>query len=578
VRVDPHAALRAGGYRLRAGAGGVEIEARDAAGRRHAQRTLDQIVYLHAARGIPAEALAIPAFEIEDWPDFSRRGVLLDISRSRVPTMETLFGRIDWLAAMKIDELQLYTEHTFAYRGHEEVWSDASPITPDEARMLDAFCRDRGIDLVPNQQSLGHMHRWLAHERYRHLSEAPEGVDHAFSLTREPFSLCPTDPKSLALLADLYGQLLPNFASPFFNVGLDETFDIGMGRSRAACETRGKGRVYLDFLLGVHRLAGEHGRRIQFWGDVVLQHPELLGDLPRDAIALAWGYEADHPFAEQARAFAESGLEFYVCPGTSSWQSVAGRTRNATQNLAAAAVCGREAGAAGYLVADWGDRGHLQPLFASFAGLLLGAGFAWNASAAGRMSFDLPALLDAHVFRDRAGVLGRAAVDLGNAYLETWCPSTNGSALFFLLAFADKPLPHERMPGLSIEGLARARDFIDERRSLLDGARSDRSDAQLVVCEMRWAADLLAFACRFGIARLHTPPGAPIGAIPDRERRELAAELAPLVSEHRRCWSLRNRPGGLDESAGWLERVLTQLEQKLGPLPGDPYLPRKPAR
>jgi len=271
------------------------------------------------------------------------------------------------------------------------------------------------------------------------------------------------------------------------------------------------------------------------------------------------GYDADHPFARDTAAVARSGIPFYVCPGTSSWQSVAGRTANAAANLKSAALHGLEARASGYLVTDWGDRGHLQPIFASFPGFLLGAGFGWNASAAGNADVDLAALLDAHAFRDPAGVLGRAALALGNAYLETGCASTNGSALFFLLAFASQPLPHERMPGLSSEGLERARELLLDVRSSLEGASSFRSDGERIVAEMRWASDLLVFACGFGLARLRTPPGSPVGAIPEPERRRLAAALAPLVRDHRALWLSSCRPGGLDESAGWLERVQALL-------------------
>ena len=127
----------------------------------------------------------------------------------------------------------------------------------------------------------------------------------------------------------------------------------------------GSVRVYLEFLQQVHALVAARGHRMQFWGDIIIEQPELIAELPRDAIALEWGYEADHPFVEHAQRFADSGLEFVVCPGTSSWYSFAGRADNAIRNLALAAVAGREAGARGYLITDWGDFGHLQPLSVS---------------------------------------------------------------------------------------------------------------------------------------------------------------------------------------------------------------------
>src|SRR5205807_1152438 len=160
---------------------------------------------------------------------------------------------------------------------------------------------------------------------YKALAEAPEGFEFPWGGRSEgPFSLCPEDPGSLALLQGLYDELLPHFTSPLFNVGCDETFDLGAGRSKQACEERGTERVYLDFLLALYREVKARGRTMQFWGDIILHRPDLIPELPKDAIALEWGYEADHPFAKDGAIFRDAGVPFYVCPGTSSWNTIAG--------------------------------------------------------------------------------------------------------------------------------------------------------------------------------------------------------------------------------------------------------------
>src|SRR5690606_2842152 len=88
---------------------------------------------------------------------------------------ETLAQLVDLLALLRVNHFELYTEHTFAYAGHEEVWRDASPLTPDDVRWLDDLCAARGIELAANQNGFGHMERWLRHARYRELAEAPQG-------------------------------------------------------------------------------------------------------------------------------------------------------------------------------------------------------------------------------------------------------------------------------------------------------------------------------------------------------------------------------------------------------------------
>jgi hypothetical protein len=538
--------LDAQSYRLRSSPREITIEGGDAAGLSYGVTTLAQIV-----SGCIEQSAPFPSLTIDDRPDFPRRGFLLDISRSKVPTQATLFDLVDRMAYLKLNELQLYTEHTFAYRDHETVWRDSSPLTGEEIDALDRHCRERHIELVPNQQSLGHMHRWLKHERYRHLAEVPEGITHAFSRDREPYGLCATDPKSLVFLESLYDELLPHFSSSRFNVGLDEPVDLGLDRSKAACAERGTQRVYVDFVCAVAERVRARGRRMEMWADIVVKEPALARDIPADVHLLEWGYEADHPFGDHLAVLAESGHTFSVCPGTSSWQSIAGRTQNALANLRSAAQSGKAAGATGYLITDWGDRGHLQPLSVSYAGILAGAACAWNAESASPADFDLAAELDRHAFRDDAGVLGQVATRLGDVYRTTGASSTNGSALFFLLAFADEALPHARMPGLRASDLETTSATIRELRATLEHARPRAQDAALIVDEMRWAADLLAFACRLGVARL----GAQAGA----SARDLSAELAPLVALHGRLWNARNRPGGRVESVAWLTRVAESL-------------------
>ena len=101
----------------------ITIVACAEAGARNAAWTLKQLASVLSGN--------LPGLSIVDWPAIATRGVMLDISRDRVPTMEHLRHVVDLLAGLKVNHLQLYTEHTFAYRGHEEVWKDSSPVTPE---------------------------------------------------------------------------------------------------------------------------------------------------------------------------------------------------------------------------------------------------------------------------------------------------------------------------------------------------------------------------------------------------------------------------------------------------------------
>ncbi|MEN9937638.1 MAG: hypothetical protein RLZZ387_4217 [Chloroflexota bacterium] len=537
LRLDPARGGHPQGYELDISNDQITVEASAPAGLFYGVCTLAQILEQAGRR--------LPALQIADAPDFADRGVMLDVSRDRVPTMETLYELVDMLAGWKVNQLQLYTEHTFAYRNHPDVWAKASPITGQEIMELDAYCRERFVELVPNQNSFGHMARWLVHPRYAALAETHDEFETPWHITMKgPFSLAPEDPGSLTLVTSLFDELLPHFTSRQVNVGCDETIDLGQGRSADVCRARGEGRVYLDFLHKIYRAVTARGRTMQFWGDIINHHPDLIPELPKDAVALEWGYEADHPFARNCPRFAAAGLPFYVCPGTSSWNTVAGRTDNALGNLLSAAENGLRHGAVGYLITDWGDNGHWQPLPVSFLGFAAGAALAWALDA--NRGMDVAGVVSRHAFGDHTGTMGRVAYDLGNVYRHVGYEVGNSSALFWVL-HGLQGLPGELSlpPGLTLDAALAA---IDAAVAPLASARMTRKDAPLVAREFEWAARVLRHACRRG--QLIQEPLGPGAAA---HRRLLDEDMREIMREHEQLWLARSRPGGLPDSLARLE-------------------------
>lgn len=527
------------GYRLEVSQRGMSIHAADAAGAFYGVCTLLQWLEQQAPQ-------QVECLFVEDWPDFAARGVMLDISRDRVPTMETLYELVDRLAGWKINQLQLYTEHAFAYQAHPEVWQDASPMTGEDILALDAYCRERLIELVPNQNSFGHMERWLRHPRYAPLAETHGEFQVPWGTQQGPFSLAPADPGSFALVSSLYDELLPHFSSRMVNVGCDETFDVGQGRSRELCATQSAGRVYLDYLLKVLADVQRRGWLPQFWGDILISHPELVQELPRDVIALEWGYEANHPFDEHGRQFESAGVPFYVCPGTSSWNSLAGRSDNALANLGNAAEHGLKYGAIGYLNTDWGDNGHWQVPPVSWLGFAVGAALAWCLQS----NTDLPlAQTVSHfAFDDPSGSMGRLAFELGNVYRAPGYEPPNSSLLYHLIQAEAEQV--SQAPFVTEVGLHQALQAIDAAMTALAGEKMTRPDAALIRREYENTARLMRYACRRGLGLL-------VGSDPDRNP-QLHADLCAFLDEYRALWLARSRPGGLSDSTRRFEQLLSR--------------------
>jgi hexosaminidase len=540
-------------YRLSIGPNDLNLVAGDEQGLYYGFMTLRQLVRQADDAG------KLPCVHIEDWPEFPVRGVMLDISRDRVPTMETLKRLIDLWSELKFNQVQLYTEHTFAYTAHQIVWEQSSPITSQEAEELDRYCCERAIELVPNQNSFGHMERWLKHNRYSHLSDATDSyVDPWGGVRHQPTTLNPLHPDSLRLLSGLYDELLPHFSSNMINVGADEPLDLGQGRSREACEQRGLGRVYLEFMLKIHGNLSRRAKVMQFYGDIIVHHPELIQELPRDVIALNWGYEADHPFEKEGRMFAEAGLQFYVCPGTSAWNSLGGRWNNARQNILSAAREGRSAGASGLLLTDWGDNGHWQQLPVSYPAYLFATAVSWNPEAGQKI--DVEACLSRHIFRDHTGKAAEALMILENLYEDGIVRFHNAGALAVMLLLELQQYHQEELQRLRGHDFVREQAGIAEALSLLRQADIRAADGDLLYKELTFTADLMAHAVHLGKERFATT-GLTTEKIPTPARQYLTAELEPLIDRYKKLWLSRSRPGGLKDSAGRMIALMESYQQ-----------------
>lgn len=521
-------------FELRLAARGLSITAGDEAGLAYARSSLSQIRRLAARAG---KVGLVPEGEVSDRPALGRRAVLLDVSRDKVPTLETLAALLERLASLRCNELHLYIEHTFAYPGHEEIWEGSGAFRAPELEAIDRHCRSLHVELVPNRNCLGHFERFLWHPRYRRLA-APGSRS---LLSPEPTTLDPSCPDAFALARELLDGLLPCFTSRRVHLGCDEPFGL-------LPERLGEYRDWIARLAGLPEL---DGRERGIWGDVLALFPELLADLPEGLVVYEWGYEADHPFDERLVRLAEAGVARVVCPGTSSWISLGGRVPNAVENCRRAARSALDHEAAGLCVTDWGDLGHHQYLPVSEAMLAWGLSNAWNPEASEEL--DLAAALDAHVFEDDEGGLGQALLDLGSAYACLPCQFPNLATLALPFYLPQLPAGSTLTEGLRPEHLEAAEDALAAAARRARLARPRRADGGLLLAEVEATARLLELCARDARERLAGDGS--LGSLPEAVRKALAAEASDLASEHRRLWLARNRRGGLRRSLAWFSHL-----------------------
>ncbi len=535
-RID--ASLPPQGYTLTIGPDGIALVGGDDAGCFYGRATLEQLARLHDG--------GLPIGMIRDHPDLAIRGVMLDVSRDKVPTMDTLSALIDRLASWKVNQVQLYSEHTFAYHNHPEVHADASPFTPDEIRVLDVFCRERHVELVPNQNCLGHMNRWLKHPGYRELALAPDGFVDPYGLGHEAMTLDPAQPGSLALVRELLGELLPLFSSRRVNIGLDETWELPRERLDE----------YFAWIATLRALPGLDGHEVIIWGDMFSGDPALVAKVPDGVTVCEWGYDAEYPFDERLSVLEHAGLPFWVAPGTSAWLSIGGRVTNAVENCRNATEAALDHGGLGFLNTDWGDRGHLQQLPISYPGFAYGAAVSWCLSS--NRELDLAAALSTHAFDDSTGGLAAALLTIGDAHRAVTPQIPNHSILAMHLYFPQIRVGRGITKGITDAELDTVAGRLAAARADVARAKPKRDDRALLVREVLWTIDVLELLTDDARARLAGDNT--LGSVPHAQRDDFARRLVALTDQHRALWLARNRPGGLVDSVAWLDNLRVAYE------------------
>jgi hexosaminidase len=358
INID--APMRDEGYAIIPDSRGLVVIAASAPGIFYGAQTVKQLIE-GAGPGARLDRATI-----RDWPAMRYRGFHDDLSRGPMPTLEFQKKQMRMLAAYKVNVYSPYFEHTLAYPSNPLIAPPGGAMTPDQVRELVSYAARYHIDVIPEQEAFGHLHHMLKYELYSPLAETPHG-----------HVLAPGQPGALPLIRQFFTAIDSLFPSRFIHLGADETFELGRGQTAGRVRTEGIGAVYLDFLKQIEAALRPTGKRFLFWGDVAMNHPDLVKTLPKSLIAVAWTYDADSSFTRFIAPFRDAGMETWVAPGVNNWNRVYPNNAVALLNIQRFVRDGQRLGATGVLNTSWDDDG--EALFNQvWYGALFGAAAAWQ--------------------------------------------------------------------------------------------------------------------------------------------------------------------------------------------------------
>ncbi len=332
----------------------------------------------------------IPCVHIEDAPDFEFRCYYHDITRGKIPTVETFKKLIDNLAYYKVNALQVYSEHTFDFKEFKGVTARTGCLTKEEIREIEDYCYNNFIDFSPSIATFGHLYELLQQDEYKKYCMLRDyKPKESFWYERvNHHTIDPLNPESFEIIKSIIDQTVSMFSSNIINIGGDETFDLASGRY----EHLDVGRIYVDFIKKIIDYLHGLGKTVMMWPDILKKHPELATEIPEDVILIPYGYgrfpERDIDIVSRSAA---SGHRIMVAPSNNSWCRLIEDTVLGEKSITHMTELGYKYGAKGVLITNWGDWGHPCSIDMHMYGIVYGAERSWNVKTEADEKFEVSA-------------------------------------------------------------------------------------------------------------------------------------------------------------------------------------------
>ncbi len=182
-------------------------------------------------------------------------GAMLDMSRNAVMKVEQVKKYIDCLSKMGYNMLQLYTEDTYELDGEPYFGYLRGRYTAKEIRELDAYAKEKGIELIPCVQTLGHMTALVRHSTYQPFVDTDD-------------ILLVGDERTYTLIDKIFAFLKDNFTTRKVNIGFDEAHMVGLGKYLDKHGYENRFDILIKHLRKVVEIANKYGFKCHMWSDM----------------------------------------------------------------------------------------------------------------------------------------------------------------------------------------------------------------------------------------------------------------------------------------------------------------------
>lgn len=355
-------------YLMTVKASGISIEAANNRSIFYAAQTLAQLIQSNPV---------IPALVIRDWPAIETRMAMIatDQGGFQVISIEYWKRIIRELAAVKLNAVMPYFDSgTYKYRKYPFLGTKGdNGFTMEKAKILSEYASRHFVQLIPQQNSLGHLGGILGHKELRHLADGGGTINMVI-------------PETTEFLGDLYDELVEAFPnSPAIHVGGDE-FSPGFGKNPIVAERIakiGQAAVYAEFMTKLCEMLKQRNRSMMIWWNekgLTIKAGDLM---PKDIAVFDWHYNAQKDYPSLDKLQKAGFTDSWATPAVTRYYSRGNDWGPTFANIHNFAVAGAKRKVPGICTCTWvhGMWGGRNMFELNLYGLVYSAECGWNPSA-----------------------------------------------------------------------------------------------------------------------------------------------------------------------------------------------------
>lgn len=392
------------GYRLHIEKERVTIESYHPQGLFYGANTLAQII-------AQSKNKKLACTEIVDWANFAYRGISDDISRGQIHTFQQYKKLIRELARYKQNTLMMYIEDAVELFNFSEITQNRPHLTQKEVKDLVGYAEKYYVDIIPIVETLGHQENILNIKAFHKLGEFSGAM-----------SFCVTEPLVYVHLDKVLKEIAQIFKSPYLHIGGDESFDVGMGRSKELAKKMGLPALHLKHYKQVAEICRKYNKKPIIYSDMLLKYPEIFPKIDNDFTIVDWQYAISNNYPSTQK-IQQTNLPYWVSPTVFNFNHLFPQNNNAIANIKLLAMAGKANGAKGLITSNWGDLGNESPKdLLTFLYAFNGA-CAWNIDAANaeemqQVFFKLLFRFDSDLAKNCYTILANPALEV--SWKEFW--------------------------------------------------------------------------------------------------------------------------------------------------------------